>query len=57
MKQVENDQFENTELIRLSHSYNDTKHVHIEPAEADYMVQRMGIYRIMTKKLISYLCE
>ena len=32
-----------TELIRLAHSYSHIKHIHIKPAQADMMVQRIGI--------------
>lgn len=46
-----------TELIRLAHSYSDTKHVHIEPAEADNMVQRMGIFLTPDSAELTILCN
>ena len=33
-----------TELIRLAHNFNEGKHVHLEPAEKESLVQRLGIF-------------
>ena len=46
-----------TELIRLAHSYRQTKHIHIEPAQADMMVQRMGIFLTPDSAELTILCN
>jgi hypothetical protein len=33
-----------SELIRLAHNFRESKHVHLEPAEKEMIVQRLGIF-------------
>ncbi len=46
-----------TELIRLAHSYSDTKHIHIEPAQTNNMVQRMGIFLTPDSAELTIFCN
>ncbi|MBB6716823.1 hypothetical protein [Clostridium gasigenes] len=46
-----------TELIRLAHNYSETKHIHIEPAEEDMIVQRMGIFLTPNSTELTILCN
>lgn len=46
-----------TELIRLAHSYHDTKHVHMESAKVDSMVQRMGVFLAPNSAELTIVCN
>lgn len=46
-----------TELIRLAHNYKETKHVHLEPAEEEMMVQRMGLFLAPDSADLTILCN
>lgn len=46
-----------TELIRFAHQYREGKHFHIDPAEADYIVQSLGIFLAPNSAELIVLCE
>lgn len=46
-----------TWLIRFAHQYREGKHFHIDPAEADYIVQSLGIFLAPNSAELIVSCE
>jgi len=46
-----------TELIRLAHKFSEGSHIHIEPAEEDTMIQRMGIFLSPDSAELTIFCN
>ena len=46
-----------TELIRMAYAFEEGKHMHLEPSNADMQVQRMGVFLTPDSNSVIVCCE
>lgn len=45
-----------TELIRLAHKYKEGRHYHLDPAEKEMIVQRLGVFSAPNSQELIICC-